>query len=169
VGCARILLARVYVPSEGLCAFCKRTPKAKTLRPFNRLACRLAGRKTLELRADMYYGWCRTCFQIAEAAPRACAAEMPVLRDFECEPCKTKRIFQSEESIAKLSKACPKCKAPTVKISGCNHITCPCDAHWCWQCGDEFDESEIYDHMQSVHGTIGLDGNDDFSDDDEQY
>eukprot|EP00746_Dinoflagellata_sp_MGD_P161979 gnl/MRDRNA2_/MRDRNA2_89338_c0_seq1.p1 gnl/MRDRNA2_/MRDRNA2_89338_c0~~gnl/MRDRNA2_/MRDRNA2_89338_c0_seq1.p1 ORF type:complete len:1020 (-),score=179.88 gnl/MRDRNA2_/MRDRNA2_89338_c0_seq1:199-3189(-) len=157
---------RIYVPSEGLCAFCKRTPKAKTLHTFNRLACRLAGRKTLQLRADMYYGWCRTCFQIAEAVPRVCAAEVPVLRDFECEPCKTKRLLQSDESVAKMSKACPKCKAPTMKISGCNHITCHCDAHWCWQCGGEFDETEIYDHMQNVHGSIGIDGEeDDFSED----
>lgn len=158
----------LYVPSEGLCAFCKRTPKVKTLRTFNRLACRLAGRKTLELRADMYYGWCRTCFQIAEAVPRECAAEAPVLRDFECEPCKAKRLLQSDESVAKMSKACPKCKTPTVKLSGCNHITCPCDAHWCWQCGGQFEESAIYEHMEREHGTIGLDyDGGDFTDDDE--
>merc|ERR1712048_265050 len=156
----------LYVPSEGLCAFCKRTPKAATLRAFNRLACRLTGRRTLQLRADMYYGWCRSCFKIAEAVPRECAAEAPVLRDFECEACKAKRLLQSEEAIVKASKACPKCKTVTVKISGCNHITCPCGAHWCWQCGGEFDESEIYEHMQGVHGTMGLDGDDgDFSDD----
>merc|ERR1712139_760250 len=160
---------RLYVPSEGLCAFCKRTPKAKTLRTFNRLACRLAGRRTLELRADLYYGWGRSCFQIAEAVPRECAAEVPVFTNFECEPCKAKRLLQSEESFAKMSKACPKCKAPTLKISGCNHMTCPCDAHWCWQCGGQFPESEIYEHMQREHGTIGLDNDGaDFSDDDDE-
>jgi len=159
---------RLYVPSEGLCAFCKRVPKAKTLRTFNKLACRLTGRSKLDLRADMYYGWCRTCFQIAEAVPRECAAEAPMRRDFECDACKEKRLLQQkldEEAMAKFRGKCPQCATVTVKISGCNHITCPCGAHWCWQCGGGFDVSEIYEHMQEEHGTIGLDGEDDFSDD----
>merc|ERR1712151_923503 len=37
----RLAPGRLYVPSEGLCAFCKCPPKATTLRSFNRLACRL--------------------------------------------------------------------------------------------------------------------------------
>uniref|UniRef100_A0A7S1TPH5 RING-type domain-containing protein n=1 Tax=Phaeomonas parva TaxID=124430 RepID=A0A7S1TPH5_9STRA len=43
------------------------------------------------------------------------------------------------------SRACPKCYSPTVKIGGCNHITCrECErrfgepTHWCWICGDHF-------------------------------
>ena len=32
-------------------------------------------------------------------------------------------------------KYCPKCRARTEKISGCNHITCPrCNFNWCWLC-----------------------------------
>ena len=27
-------------------------------------------------------------------------------------------------------KYCPQCRAPTERISGCNHITCPCGYHW---------------------------------------
>jgi len=162
----RLAPGRLYVPSEGLCAFCKRTPRAQTLRAFNRPACRLAGRRVLQLRADMYYGWCGSCFRVAEAVPRDCAAEPPNLRGFECEACKATRLLRSKVSIAALSKACPACRAPTVKISGCNHMTCLCDAHWCWQCGSAFDPSKIYEHMDLEHGTIGLDeANSDFSDD----
>lgn len=100
--------------------------------------------------------------------PRESAAEAPTLKDFECEPCKAKRMLQSDSAIEKLAKCCPKCEAPTVKISGCNHMTCPCDTHWCWQCGCDFPESEIYDHMQTEHGTLGLDGDDDDFNDGEE-
>lgn len=159
---------RLYVPSEGLCPFCKRTPKAKTLQSFNRLACRLAGRGALELRADMHYGWCRACFRIAEAVPRECAREAPALHLFECGGCKEQRLAaesSGEAALRRATKQCPACKEGTVKISGCNHISCPCGAHWCWRCGRNFEESVIYDHMNDVHGGIGFgDGEGDFSD-----
>jgi len=165
----RLAPGRLYVPSEGLCAFCKRTPKAATLRTFNRLATRLAGRRTLELDAGLYYAWCRTCFRIAEAAPRECARDPPALEQFECQGCKEQRASEhamDEEALKRMTRTCPGCKAPTVKISGCNHITCAhCDAHWCWQCGVACPEEEIYDHMQEAHGSIGLDDDLDFDSD----
>jgi hypothetical protein len=44
---------------------------------------------------------------------------------------------------------CPKCFVPTFKNQGCNHITCPCGAHWCYKCGaGPFrDASLTYYHM----------------------
>eukprot|EP00811_Abedinium_folium_P024894 NODE_3501_length_2026_cov_18.735650.p1 GENE.NODE_3501_length_2026_cov_18.735650~~NODE_3501_length_2026_cov_18.735650.p1 ORF type:complete len:608 (+),score=199.81 NODE_3501_length_2026_cov_18.735650:228-1826(+) len=166
----RLAPGKLYIPSEGHCAFCKRIPKAATLRPLNRLACRLIGRATLKLDASMYYGWCRTCFRIAEAMPKDCAREAPELVNFECAECAEKRLASKkldEEALTKLSKKCPGCKAPTVKISGCNHITCSmCPVHWCWECGGEFPEDTIYEHMQDTHGGIGFGGDGDLSDQD---
>mmetsp|Transcript_28694 Transcript_28694/g.95261 ORF Transcript_28694/g.95261 Transcript_28694/m.95261 type:complete len:964 (+) Transcript_28694:65-2956(+) len=164
---------RLYVPSEGLCAFCKCTPKAATLRAFNRTVLRLTGRRTLELDAGMYYGWCRTCFKIKPAVPRDCARETPELEHFECGECVEARVLaaarteeEREQAMKDNTKECPGCKAPTVKLSGCNHITCTqCPVHWCWQCGEKFLEGEIYDHMQDEHGTIGLDDDLDFDSD----
>lgn len=41
----------------------------------------------------------------------------------------------------------------TEKISGCDHITCPsCDAHWCFQCGQDVGYDRIYQHMSDEHG-----------------
>lgn len=38
------------------------------------------------------------------------------------------------------AKQCPKCGLHTVKLSGCNHMTCAersCGAHWCWICEEQ--------------------------------
>lgn len=160
---------RLYVPSEGLCPFCKQTPKAQTLRTFNRAACRLQGRKALDLRADMYYGWCQSCFKVKEFAPRECAQEAPAVGNFECEGCHLERLAATTsmgEALAAAAKQCPGCQSPSVKISGCNHITCPvCSIHWCWQCINQFASDDIYNHMEEAHGNIGLGGDGDFDND----
>jgi hypothetical protein len=49
-------------------------------------------------------------------------------------------------------KQCPKCKVPTQKSAGCDHLSCHCGAHWCWACGKQFSSREIYNHMNKVHG-----------------
>eukprot|EP00929_Paragymnodinium_shiwhaense_P118191 TRINITY_DN8_c0_g3_i1.p1 TRINITY_DN8_c0_g3~~TRINITY_DN8_c0_g3_i1.p1 ORF type:complete len:983 (-),score=224.07 TRINITY_DN8_c0_g3_i1:822-3770(-) len=155
----------LYVPSEGLCAFCKRVPKAATLRTYNRNACRLMGRAKLELRADMYYGWCLTCFRVKEALPRDCAGEAPELRAFECDDCKaTKVLAKGSDALEKNTKQCPQCHIPTIKLSGCDHMSCPCGAHWCWKCTKQCSEEDIYEHLDAEHGGIGIDYDSDFSD-----
>ena len=55
-------------------------------------------------------------------------------------------------------KQCPGCKTVIERIAGCNHITCVhCKTHICWQCLQTFKESgEVYEHMRSVHGGIGV-------------
>lgn len=50
-------------------------------------------------------------------------------------------------------KECPKCKVPTQKMYGCNHMTCPCGTHWCWTCGDNMSSArDVYDHLRRKHG-----------------
>jgi hypothetical protein len=44
------------------------------------------------------------------------------------------------------TKACPKCGKPVEKNGGCNHITCPCGAHFCWMCLGLFDSVKVYQH-----------------------
>lgn len=36
--------------------------------------------------------------------------------------------------IAANSKPCPSCGNATMKIDGCNHMTCRCGGHFCWRC-----------------------------------
>jgi hypothetical protein len=61
-------------------------------------------------------------------------------------------------------KACPKCGADIEKDGGCNHMTCArCKTHMCWVCMKTFGEDRrggesVYDHMNRVHGGIGVGG-----------
>jgi len=44
----------------------------------------------------------------------------------------------SQVEIKRSSKRCPRCKAPTQKSSGCNHMNCrQCGCNWCWICGSK--------------------------------
>lgn len=48
------------------------------------------------------------------------------------------------------SHPCPSCGILTTKESGCDHITCRCGAHWCYRCGQQFQNGQAtYDHMLS--------------------
>lgn len=33
---------------------------------------------------------------------------------------------------------CPNCKSLVSKTDGCNHMTCTCGMHFCWECGEQF-------------------------------
>lgn len=67
-------------------------------------------------------------------------------------------------------KECPKCRVPTQKTYGCDHMTCPCGTHWCWACGEKrAGAREVYDHMRQMHGGmyagghgLGYDSDDDY-------
>lgn len=39
---------------------------------------------------------------------------------------------------------CPQCKKMIEKTEGCNHIACSCGAHFCYECGREYDTSRSH-------------------------
>jgi hypothetical protein len=69
-----------------------------------------------------------------------------------------RRLAEAERLTRELEcpiKKCPRCKTPTQKIYGCDHMTCivnNCWADWCWACSKEFAAKDIYEHMDKVHG-----------------
>lgn len=83
--------------------------------------------------------------------------------DFMCPKCNA--IYHSkchfwhfaDDECPKLKeneKRCPYCLVIAEKVSGCNHIACRCQKHWCFQC----EHSPIFDspflcylHMKTVH------------------
>jgi hypothetical protein len=63
-----------------------------------------------------------------------------------------KSDMRSIATISATSRKCPKCKVPTQKSSGCNHMTCQhCNEDWCWLCGMHLDETH-YDGMSRCSG-----------------
>eukprot|EP01084_Bolivina_argentea_P212028 360510_1 len=133
------------------------------MKKYNKELCTIIGgkkTKTKELKTSCYYGWCIGCYEIKEAIKRECLREsMPTLNNFKCEECvelelieKMKNENNDENYVKQNYPQCPGCKMATVKISGCNHISCNCGTHWCYQCGKEFDQNYIYDHMSEAHG-----------------
>ena len=42
---------------------------------------------------------------------------------------------------------CQGCRRDFEKDGGCNHITCPCGAHYCSVCGDVLPATRPYDHF----------------------
>jgi len=150
---------RVVLPSHLLCPFCKCRPQSQTLKKYNKQVCTII-KSRVELNTKWYHAWCVDCYQIKPAVARECLREtLPVLNAFRCEQCteaEAAKKSDDAEFVAKNYKKCPACDAATVKVSGCNHITCRCGAHWCYQCGEQFEADTIYDHMNEEHGGIDM-------------
>jgi len=143
----------VIVQGQLCCPFCKKKPKRKVIKPYNRW---LHSIIHTEFDPKYVYGWCKSCYKARIVCPKECAGENPQFGgNFECEGC----VNPGPDSI--LIKDCPGCNAKTSKSSGCNHITCPkCGEHWCFVCQEAFGKKytgDIYDHMRDEHGSIGMD------------
>lgn len=41
-------------------------------------------------------------------------------------------------ALASYGHHCPGCRLATERISGCNHMTCPCGVEWCYACGQRW-------------------------------
>lgn len=144
------------------CMFCSRVPTPKVISrwwsPGAITLSRPGGLPTMD--PGFYYGWCVRCRLIKPCGDRACGVEgqAPRFENFECEQCVQARIeFETTKSSTNPHeeiKSCPECAHPTIRYAGCNHISCPCGAHWCFECGGKFEYSEIYNHMNKVHGRI---------------
>lgn len=52
----------------------------------------------------------------------------------------TRRVDRaSAATVRRTSKRCPKCRAPTEKDGGCNHVSCAiCHYEWCWLCNGKY-------------------------------
>jgi hypothetical protein len=100
-----------------------------------------------------------TCTQCLITTCTACGASHPKITCAEHKYITSGGHEEFERAKKKLGiKDCPKCKTPMQKIDGCNHMTCEgCKTHICWVCMETFSTSGLcYDHMNRVHGGIGL-------------
>ncbi|KAE8374539.1 hypothetical protein BDV26DRAFT_269804 [Aspergillus bertholletiae] len=133
------------------CPFCRRFPSAKTLAK-NGMGIHAVKdlQAAIQNRGTWIYAWCRTCATAKPYLERICAQVTPAeATNWRCEGCSAPQNSRA--------RPCPGCGVMTEKISGCGHIQCEvedCHTHWCYFCGDKFDEAAIYSHMTKVHGTI---------------
>ncbi|KAL7919065.1 hypothetical protein ACQKWADRAFT_330115 [Trichoderma austrokoningii] len=132
------------------CPFCRRCPAATAIRKY-RLH-QIGGLRAAMNDAGLWiYAWCKSCGFAKRYAERVCAAGMPAqLVDWTCEECKPDLIVGKMKRV----RRCPGCGVATEKTYGCDHITCLCGVHWCYACGVESSEGEIYGHMEEEHGGI---------------
>ncbi|KAL7941196.1 hypothetical protein V8C42DRAFT_335601 [Trichoderma barbatum] len=131
------------------CPFCRRRPAPKAINKFRLHQIGLL-RAAIEESGSWIYAWCKDCGFAKQHVERVCAAGAPAeLVNWVCEEC-TPYLDVEKRRI----RRCPGCGVATEKMYGCDHITCPCGTHWCFACGKESDEAEIYDHMEEEHGGI---------------
>jgi hypothetical protein len=164
---AQTKIGNIVFEGHCLCPFCKKVPRFHTIRHVD--LCRILNlrptkrnkNKTCDWDPKSVYAFCIKCNNLKVAMLKECTQfELPVITNFVCGDCHTLSIIDDAESIDKLNiKSCPNCQTSTEHNGGCNHISCPCGAHWCWVCnsassddGELFDNNSIYDHMADCGG-----------------
>ncbi|OHT14902.1 hypothetical protein TRFO_14697 [Tritrichomonas foetus] len=102
-------------------------------------------------------------YVLSERSEHRYIPECKICHKIQCRRCK--QWHERSKSIDcegnYIGKSCPFCHTPTIKIAGCNHISCPCGKHWCYKC--EYGAStsqEIYRHMHEKHGSFGVEEED---------
>jgi hypothetical protein len=133
-----------------VCQFCCRIPNPKILGKINNQLIDLAfSIAKNELMPDKYYAWCKKCLKHDEIGDKICSVDIPNIQNYICKICKPIEFVEIK------TKECPKCFVKTEKTSGCNHISCICGTHWCYECGKDCETySNTYDHMHNIHGRI---------------
>ncbi|XP_076673803.1 E3 ubiquitin-protein ligase RNF14-like isoform X1 [Andrena cerasifolii] len=128
---------------------------------------------TLLICAKCDYAFCSYCYKAYHgASPCTVSAyeATKLIQDYQSGNQQQKRLLEKRhgrkqiqiivekhltvEYLNKNAKACPSCQTMTVKISGCNKMTCiHCKAHFCWLCGAHITSSNAYDHFLSMNNT----------------
>ncbi|KAL4915401.1 hypothetical protein BDW62DRAFT_212749 [Aspergillus aurantiobrunneus] len=143
------------------CPFCRRLPAPGTLAKYGRGIHAVKDlNRAIENHGTWIYAWCSECSSAKEFMERDCARGRPAeLIGWTCDSCEELARQDEEKDDARVSKTkpCPNCETMTEKTSGCGHIVCPvdgCGTHWCYFCGEEVAEQQIYIHMTETHGWI---------------
>lgn len=148
------------------CPFCRRVPAPRAV-PKSGLVF-LGNLKTaVDDSGAWIYAWCNDCGFAKRMTERVCAQGAPAeVRDWDCEDCVEVGKSSSQNALPPaIVRSCPRCGVPTEKLSGCDHISCVCGAHWCFFCGKQSSSNNIYEHMTKEHGGFyGVPGAEDYDD-----
>jgi hypothetical protein len=128
------------------CPFCRRLPATKAVNQF--VAAWPSNIQTAVSEANTFiHAWCNECGLAKPYRERVCAAgATPPVTHWRCEECEQRHIAAAEERRAARNAGrrvktsgmneCPGCGVATEKISGCDHMACPCGTDWCYGCGE---------------------------------
>lgn len=140
----RRFVARQTVETHRECPQCEASNIAGPSLFSNQLTCGQCGTKFCYVHGGAHPGlycwqweWKQRKARVDEAARAAAAAEAA-----------------TNETLDRYTKRCPhrRCGAPTIKSSGCNHITCrQCHKHWCWRCGARISGGGVSWHYNSAN------------------
>lgn len=157
---------QLVLPTHLTCPFCKRQPSGTTLKRFNRPMCTINRNQALAAwDPAMFYAWCAGCYQVKPLVAIECGGgSVPEVHDWNCEGCRrAAEERRAAQALAQpsgatrsvmVTKTCPACQVETEKDGGCHHMACTCGAHWCWTCGEDCTDEDIYDHLLTEHGGI---------------
>jgi hypothetical protein len=147
----------LFLPTRLLCPMCKQKPAGPMLARYNREAMAI---RNVALDDQYYHGWCLGCYNVRPALDRVCGGgDLPELNEWSCEQCAllARERASGTDNIDERTRKCPSCAVPVEKTGGCDHITCVCGEHWCWQCQHLAEDGEdIYEHLWATHGGLGL-------------
>ena len=144
-----------------VCPFCARKPDSRVIRRW------CLGADWFSVQVDLdpqnYYAWCVRCNHAKVVGERGCHAIQPNLVNWTCDECQERlRNPPLAHAVAAGAlapglnlKHCPNCDVLVDRFSGCNHITCVCGVHWCYECGLQCASAEdTLQHMRNEHGRI---------------
>ena len=87
-----------------------------------------------------FCGLCRNpwVYGVADHSYRACRSFLR-LPQVQAEESREDRF-----ALAAFGRRCPGCTRLTERISGCNHISCPCGTEWCYACGKRWNPTHYH-------------------------
>lgn len=94
--------------------------------------------------ATCHLDWCALC-DSGHDADSSCEAFANWLRENSAADAHFDELVQKQKM-----RRCPSCGHMVQKESGCNHMTCRCQHHFCYSCGRSLNANAPYSHFQDV-------------------
>ncbi|EAQ85390.1 hypothetical protein CHGG_09404 [Chaetomium globosum CBS 148.51] len=154
---------RVLNTAALACPFCRRRPAPTAAALLRAVRCLGGVREAVEEQGGWVYAWCvGRCGSARRYVERVCArGAPPEVEGWRCEGCVAAAavggvlVGGGGEKGGLVVKMCPACGVATERTAGCDHISCPCGKHWCFNCAAMVADTagEVYAHMSEVHHT----------------
>ncbi|KAK3291237.1 uncharacterized protein B0H64DRAFT_450862 [Chaetomium fimeti] len=159
---------RVLNTAALTCPFCRRRPAAGAAALPRAVRCLAGLREAVGEAGEWVYAWCVDCGGAKRYVERVCAHGAPEgVEGWRCEGCVAAAVAAAAAAggdggddgegggVRLVVKECPACGVATERTAGCDHISCPCGKHWCFNCAKMVADTSgaVYKHMSAVHGT----------------